>query len=77
MKPITDEAKEIFFRKKLNANIMRVVFTIIAAVAESGIDENWCLLKNQSTCKAHIDGKYLSNVTYYTDVKYLLTSVSG
>ena len=45
--------------RKGDASIMYVGDTILAAAAEAGIDENWCLLDNQSTCNAFINGKYL------------------
>ena len=45
-----------------NAIIMHVVNTILAAAVEAVIDENWCLLDNQSTCNAFINKKYLSNI---------------
>ena len=35
--------------RKGDASIMHVGNTILAAVAEAGIEENWCLLDNQST----------------------------
>ena len=41
---------------------MNVGDTILAAAAEAGIDENWFLLDNQSTCNAFINRKYLSNI---------------
>ena len=44
--------------RKGDARIMHVGDTILAAAAEAGIDENWCLLDNQSTCNAFINGKY-------------------
>ena len=50
---------------------MRVGYTILFYAEESGIDENWFLLNNQSTCNYFIDGKYLSIIIYSTDVKYL------
>ena len=71
MEPITDEIQEVFSRKKLNDNIMRVVDTILAASSKSVIDENWCLLNNQSTFNTFIDGKYLSNIIDVPDGKYL------
>ena len=52
-------------------NIICVGNTILAAAEESGIGENWCLANNQSTCKALISGKYLSNIRYAPDGKYL------
>ena len=33
--------------KKGNVSIIHVSYTILAAAAEAGIDENWCLLDNQ------------------------------
>ena len=33
--------------RKGDASIMHVGYTILAAAAESGIDENWCLINNQ------------------------------
>ena len=36
--------------------------TILDGTAEDGINENWCLLDNQSTCITFINGKYLSNI---------------
>ena len=50
---------------------MYVVNTILAAAAEAGIDENWWLLDNQSTCNAFINGKYLSNIRDAPDGQYL------
>ena len=41
---------------------MHVGDTILAAAENAGIDENWCLFDNQSTCNAFINGKYLSNI---------------
>ena len=52
----TDEAQKVFSHNKFNANIMCVEDAILAAAAESGIDENWCLLNNQSTCNYFING---------------------
>ena len=43
--------------KKGDDSIMHVGDTILAAAAEAVIDENWCLLYNQSTCNAFINGK--------------------
>ena len=50
---------------------MHVGDTIMAAVAEAGIDENWCLLDNQSTCNAFIKEKYLSNTRDAPNGQYL------
>ena len=41
--------------KKGDARIMHMGDTILSAEAEAGIDENWCLLYNQSTCNAFIN----------------------
>ena len=48
--------------RKGDARIIHAGNTILAAASEAGIDENWCLLDNQSTCNAFINGKYLSNI---------------
>ena len=48
--------------RKGDAIIVHVGDTILAVVVEDRIDENWCLLNNQSTCNAFIKEKYLSNV---------------
>ena len=48
--------------RKVDDSIMYMGNTIIAAAAEAGIGENWCLLDNQSICNAFINKKYLSNV---------------
>ena len=42
--------------RKGDDSIMHVVDTILADAAEAVIDENWCLLDNQSTCNAFING---------------------
>ena len=39
---------------------MHVVYTILAVAIEAIIDGSLCLLDNQSTCNAFIDGKYIS-----------------
>ena len=57
--------------KKGNASLMHVGNTILAATAEAVINENWCLLKNQLTCNAFINVKYLSNIRDSPDGKYL------
>ena len=57
--------------RKGDFRIMHVGNTILAAAVESGIDENWCLFDNQSTCNALINGKYLSNIRDAPDGKYL------
>ena len=57
--------------RKGDDSIMNVGDTILAAAAEAGIDENWCLLDNQSTCNAFINRKYLSNIRDAPDGKYL------
>ena len=45
--------------------------TILAAAAEAVINENWCLLNNQSTCNTFINGKYLSNIRDSPNGKYI------
>ena len=67
----TDKSQEIFSNKNFNVNIMCMVDTILDDAAESNIDENWCLLDNQSTCNALINGKYLPNIKVAPDGKYL------
>ena len=42
--------------RKGDSIIMHVGNTILSAAAEAGIDENECLLDNQSTCNAFING---------------------
>ena len=42
--------------RKGDTSITHVGDTILAAAAEAGIDENWFLLDNQSTCNAFING---------------------
>ena len=44
---------------KGDASIMHLGDTILDAAAETVIDEKLCLLDNQSTCNAFINGKYL------------------
>ena len=36
-----------------------MIDTILYATVEAGIDENWFLLDNKSTCNTFINGKYL------------------
>ena len=43
--------------RKGYSRIKHVGNTILAAAADSGIDENWCLLDNQLTCNAFINRK--------------------
>ena len=57
--------------RKVNNSKMHVVDTMLADAAEAGIDENWCLLYNQSTCNAFINKKYLSNIRYAPDGQYI------
>ena len=51
--------------------IMHVGDNILADAAEAGIDENWCLLYNQSTCNTFINRKYISNIRDAPDGQYL------
>ena len=57
--------------RKGDDRIMHVGDTIMAAAADSGIDEHWCLIDNQLTCNAFINGKYLSNIRDDPNVQYL------
>ena len=54
-----------------DSSIMHVGDTILAAAAEAGIDENWCLLDNQSTWNEFINIKYLSNIRDAPDGQYI------
>ena len=45
--------------RKGNTRIMHMGDTILDAAAESRIDEDWCLFKNQSTCNTFINEEYL------------------
>ena len=65
------EYQEVFLKNKHNANIIFVGDNILAASAEAGIYENWCLLENQSTCNAFIYGKYMSNIRDSPGGKYI------
>ena len=56
---------------KVNTRIMQVGDTILAAASEAGVHENWCLLDNQYTCNAFINGKYLSNIIDTPDGQYI------
>ena len=57
--------------KKGDASIMHMGDIILAAAAESGINENCCLLNNQPTCNVFINVKCLSNIRDAPDRKYL------
>ena len=57
--------------KKGNARIIHMGNTILAAAAEAGIGENWCLLNNQLACNAFINKKYLSYIRDAPDGQYL------
>ena len=45
--------------RKGDASIMHVGDTILDSAAEAGMDDNWCLIDNQSACNVFINGKYL------------------
>ena len=51
---------------------MHVGDTILASAVEAGIDENWCLLGNQSTLNDFINGKYLPKIRDAPNGQYLL-----
>ena len=57
--------------RKGDVSIMHMGDTILAAAEEAEIDENWCLIENQSICNAFINRKYLSNIRDAPDGKYL------
>ena len=57
--------------KKVNAIIMRVGDTILDSAAEVNINENWCLLDNQSAYNTFVNGKYLSNIRDAPIGKYI------
>ena len=63
--------------KKGNSRVLHVGDTILAAAAEDGTDENWCLLDNHSTCNAFINGKSLSNIRDAPDRKYPRVHCNG
>ena len=71
MNSITDESQQVFSHNKHNYNILRVGYTTLDASEESGIDENWCLLDNQSTFKAFIKDEYLPKIRDAPDGQYL------
>ena len=71
MEPITNEVQEVLSCNKRNSDIMCVEDIILVDAVEASIDENWSLLYNKSTCNAFINVKYLSNIRYDPDVKYL------
>ena len=56
--------------RKGDASITHVGDTILVAAAEVGIDENWCLLDNQSTCNELFNVKFLSNIRDAPDRQY-------
>ena len=57
--------------RKDDSIIMQVGDTVMGAAAEALIDENWCLLDNQSTCNAFINRKYPSNIRDAPNEQYL------
>ena len=57
--------------RKGDSSIMHVGDTILAAVVEAEIDENWCLIDNHLTCNVFINKKYLSNIRDATGGQYL------
>ena len=57
--------------RKVNSSIMHVGDTILADAAEAGIDDNWCLIDNQSTRNTFINEEYLSNIRDATNGLYL------
>ena len=71
MESITDKIQEVLSCNKLNTKKMYVGDTILASASETGIDENWGLFDNQSTCNTFINDKYLSNIRYAHDGQYI------
>ena len=71
MNPNKDKSQEFFSHNKRNSNLMRVGDTILASTEVARIDENWCLLENQSTCDSLINGNYISNIRDALDGIYL------
>ena len=57
--------------RKVDVSIMHMGDTILAAAEEAKIDENWCLIENQSICNTFINRKYLSNIRDAPDGQYL------
>ena len=57
--------------RKGDTRIIHVGNTILDAAVEARIDENWCLLNNQSTCNAFINEKYLSNIRDAPNGQYI------
>ena len=45
--------------------------TILSAVSEAGIDDNWCLIDNHSMYNAFGNGKYMLYIRYAPEVQYL------
>ena len=71
METITDETKESLLNNKRNTNVMRLLDTILDAAAEAVVDENWCLIDNQSMWNTFINGKYLPNIRNAPDGQYI------
>ena len=71
IEPTKDKVQWVLLNNKQNVKIMRVGDTILAATAEAGIDENWCLIDNWSTWNAFINDKYLSSTRDYHNGQYL------
>ena len=57
--------------RKGDASIMQVGDTILYASAEAIINENWCLIDNQSTCNTFINKKYHSNIRDAPNGQYI------
>ena len=69
--PVIDKTKEPFLHNKVNVSVIFVVDTILASETESGVDGNWCLLDNKSSCNAFINVKYISNIRNSSDGQYI------
>ena len=57
--------------RKGDDRILHVGDIILDYAEEARIDENWCLLENQSTCNTFTNKKYLSNIRDTLYGKYL------
>ena len=57
--------------RKVDTSIIHVGDAILDTAAEAGIDENYYLLNNQSTCSAFINKKYLTKIRDAPDGQYI------
>ena len=71
METVTDEIKEVLSHNKNNVNVMSVGYIIWMLQQNPELMKFWCLLDNQSTFKAFINGQYIPNTRDDPDGKYL------